>query len=57
MLKKTDIKKRTICASINIEVFKVLQEYAMDKNIPISKLVGLILSEWVVKKKWKKEKV
>lgn len=54
MLRRTIIDKKTISIKVSKEVYDFLKKYAKSKNMNTSKLVQMILSEWIVKKvKWK----
>lgn len=57
MLKKVKLEKKTLSVTIPKDIFNFLEQYAKDNNLPIRKLLSLIISEWVSKKRWKKMKV
>lgn len=57
MLKKVKLEKKTLSVTIPKDIFNFLEQYSKDNNLPIRKLLSLIISEWVSKKQWKKMKV
>lgn len=57
MLKKVKLEKKTLRVTIPKDIFNFLEQYSKDNNLPIRKLLSLIISEWVSKKQWKKMKV
>jgi len=57
MLKQVNLEKKNVTVSISIEAYSILKKYAREKKMPVSKLVNSIISEWIVKKKWKTEKI
>lgn len=56
MLKKVRLDKKTLSVTIPKDIFNFLEQYSKNNNLPIRKLLSIIISEWVSKKQWKRAK-